>query len=84
MIESHICSLLDENAEIFIENDQWIVSLSKLATEEDLEKNHYLEREGELVEQVRIPISYCPYCGVKLVSNKKLTNATYSYNDYSG
>ena len=83
MVESHICSLLDESTEIFIENERWVVSLSKLATEEDLENNHHLEYEGELVEQVRVPISFCPYCGTKLVSSKSLAKATYSYSDYS-
>jgi len=85
MTETHLCSSLDESSvEIFVENDHWIVSLSKLATEDDLENNHYLEHEGELVEQVRVRISFCPYCGLKLASSEKLVKPTYSYDDYSG
>jgi len=33
----------------------------KLASEDDLENNHHLENIDEIIEQIVLPVNYCPY-----------------------
>ena len=65
-------------ADAFFESEDGELSLtlSKVATAQDLEDNHYFNYEGELMEQVSIPVTFCPYCGERLVSTP-VTQATY-------
>ncbi|WED24003.1 hypothetical protein L3Q72_22495 [Vibrio sp. JC009] len=70
-IKIHKCKvkLADLSSSIQIyqeEGEEWQLSLSRCATMEDLENNHYLECEGDIIEQTVISIVYCPYCGEKL------------------
>ena len=51
-------------------SDGWIVQVFREAEAEDLELNHLLENEGQLIEYVTFPVAYCPYCGLRLGSNE--------------
>lgn len=60
------CSL----AEVWFEEDESDVylNLNRVATEEDLEMDHYLECVGDIIETVSILVVFCPFCGQKLSS----------------
>ena len=53
-------------------NFDWILSMVREATEEDLEKSSFFEQVGDHVWQLETEISYCPYCGEKLNEPKKI------------
>lgn len=67
-------------ADAFFESEdgELYLTLSKVATAQDLEDDHHLSYEGELIEQVSIPVTFCPYCGERLVSTP-VTQATYHH-----
>lgn len=50
------------------EESRWCLFLERLATEEDLEENHYLEEVGETIWTTAVEIKFCPYCGRELFS----------------
>lgn len=56
----------------FFENEDlsWCLFIERLATEEDLQENHYLEEIGEQIWTTAVEIKFCPYCGVELLTNK--------------
>ncbi len=76
------CSL----AEVWFEEDDSDVyfNLSRGATEEDLEANHYLEYEGQTIEAVRISVVFCPFCGQKLANGEKIVVPEFQYHNFGG
>ncbi|EAZ97153.1 hypothetical protein [Marinobacter sp. ELB17] len=54
----------------FFEDDDlgWCLFVERLATEDDLQENHYLEEVGEMIWMTAVEIKFCPYCGEKLVA----------------
>ena len=48
----------------------WRLIIRREATEEDLEENHYLEEEGDILWETSLEISHCPYCGKYLLENE--------------
>lgn len=53
----------------------------RCATNEDLENNHILEYEEQTMEQVVIPIAFCPYCGEKLMDT--IPEVSFQYHDFT-
>ncbi|WP_240776358.1 hypothetical protein [Nitrincola alkalilacustris] len=76
------CSL----AEIWFEEDgsDVYLNLNRVATEEDLESDHYLEYEGQTIETVQIQVAFCPYCGQKLVSGKEAVVPQFQHYNFGG
>ncbi|PCI59418.1 MAG: hypothetical protein COB35_11265 [Gammaproteobacteria bacterium] len=85
MIKQHICTAINnEHASLVFDEDyqQWQLTLLTLATEDDLENNNQLENVGDIIDQIVLPVNFCPYCGEKLQNNSKQP-ATYVYHDFS-
>ncbi|MBF8221034.1 hypothetical protein IHD13_00045 [Halomonas sp. 328] len=65
----HHCETLPESVRIekdggyFGKEENWVLVVTRLATDEDLEENHYLEEVGETIWCTVAEISHCPYCG---------------------
>ena len=65
----HHCESLPEPVRIekdgayFGKEENWVLVVTRSATEEDLEENHYLEEVGEAIWCTVAEISHCPYCG---------------------
>ena len=55
-------SALTENPD----DKQWVLYITRSATEDDLEENHYLETEGDIIWSTTVAIKNCPYCGTEL------------------
>jgi hypothetical protein len=71
----------------FGQDIQWMLYITKLASEEDLEENHYLENRGDLMWSTTIAIKYCPYCGMELQKENpaEKTESMYSEcRDFTG
>jgi hypothetical protein len=49
-----------------VEDLGWCLSVERLATENDLQENQYLEGVGETIWTTAVEIRCCPYCGVEL------------------
>jgi len=63
---SHHCKSMDYG-EVWIEEDDCCyLNINHIATEQDLEENHYLEEEGQTIDAVALNVLYCPYCGEHL------------------
>mgnify|MGYP001029106726 CR=1 FL=1 len=67
----HKCELLPEDTEIVYSKNhlrglKWSLNIYRTATEKNLELNHHLEDEGEVIYQTSIKILCGPYCGVGL------------------
>lgn len=64
------CSL----SEIWFEKEgpSVYLNLNRVATEEDLENDHYLGHEWQTIETVCLQVAFCPYCGEKLCSDTEL------------
>lgn len=45
---------------------QWVLVVSREATEADLEENNYLEDVGDEIWTTAVQIACCPYCGERL------------------
>lgn len=56
-------------------SDGWVLVVSREATEEDLEENHYLEAVGEEIWTTAVRIGYCPFCGDRLGALDKVDDA---------
>lgn len=54
------------NGHVGISQWDWCLVVERLATEEHLEANHYLEQFGDLVWCTIIGIAHCPFCGMQL------------------
>tara|TARA_R110002167_G_scaffold192345_2_gene394836 strand:- start:14905 stop:15162 length:258 start_codon:yes stop_codon:yes gene_type:complete len=72
-------------AEAWIEKgDQgWVLNINKVATEQDLEDNHYLEEVGQTIYQIAVGIKFCPYCGSKLDESSKSIISSFELYDFS-
>jgi len=76
------CSL----AEIWFEEDgsDVYLNLNRVAAEEDLESDHYLEYPGQTIETVKIQVAYCPYCGQKLASARETVVPQFQHYNFGG
>ena len=76
------CSL----AEVWFEEDgsDIYLNLNRVATDEDLERDHYLEYEEQIIEIVRIQVAFCPYCGQELVSGKEVVVPQFQHYNFGG
>jgi YgiT-type zinc finger domain-containing protein len=76
------CSL----AEVWFEEDgpDVYLNLNRVATDEDLERDHYLEYEGQIIEIVKIQVAFCPYCGEKLTSGKEVVVPQFQHHNFGG
>lgn len=84
MKKIHECKFVDNGgAEIVRNNSEWVLILTREATEQDLEENHYLEMEGEVIEEITLPVNFCPYCGQKLTEGNQSKFPSYKYQNYS-
>lgn len=81
---SHQCASM-ALAEAWVKKSEcgWLLNINKVATEQDLEKNHYLEEVGQTIYQVAINIKYCPYCGSKLDDLNDTTVPSFEFYDFS-
>lgn len=61
----------------------WILNINKVATEQDLEDNHYLEEVGQTIYQVAVAIKFCPYCGLKLDESTDSIIPSFELYDFS-
>lgn len=50
-----------------VEDLGWCLFVERLATEDDLQENHYLEEVGDTMWTTAVEIRHCPYCGVELL-----------------
>lgn len=80
----HKCKNMD-SAEAWIENDEgeWLLNINRVATEQDLEENHYLEEIGQTIQHVAINVLFCPYCGQKLNEAQGDLVPSFRHNDFS-
>lgn len=65
----------------------WTLHVFREASFVDLEENHYLQEEGELIWNTVVAIDCCPYCGEQLnqeKSNLKQSSCYKQHFDYSG
>jgi NADH pyrophosphatase NudC (nudix superfamily) len=84
MVDSHNCeSLLLVESWIEIGDDNYILNINQIATEEDLEENHHLEYVGQTIFQVAINIKFCPYCGEDLKHPKNEIVPEFKLYDFS-
>ena len=72
-------------AEVWFEKNRSDVylNLNKVATAVDLEKDHFLEYEGQTIETIKIQIAYCPYCGQKLASDNAIFEPQFQYHNFT-
>jgi len=84
MKDNHQCESL-ALAQAWIEKGEqgWLLNLSKTATEEDLDENHYLETVGQMIYQVAVNITFCPYCGAKLDGSTTDFIPSFEFYDFS-
>jgi hypothetical protein len=59
------------------ETATWMLVIQRDATAEDLEKNSYLENEGDTLWFTHVEVSHCPYCGEKLTDLSEKTLEDY-------
>lgn len=67
-LQTHQCAATQrDTCSIYLHEDSsWWLHLSQNATQHDLENNHFLEMEGEIMTLVMLPVKHCPYCGKQL------------------
>jgi NADH pyrophosphatase NudC (nudix superfamily) len=84
LAETHKCKSI-EAVEAWVENNQgeWLLNINHVATEQDLEENHYLEEVGQTIDHVAINVLFCPYCGEKLDKTSAGITPSFIHNDYS-
>lgn len=63
--------------------DSIILNINRVATEQDLLENHYLEEVGQAVESIGVEVIFCPYCGKKLDTTNKFLAPSFTYHDFS-
>lgn len=80
--ECRSCSL----AELWFEADdsKVFLNLNRVATEEDLEKDHLPESVGQTIESVQIEIAFCPYCGSKLTESEQVVVPNFNHFSLGG
>ncbi|KGJ98570.1 hypothetical protein [Thalassotalea sp. ND16A] len=84
MSDNHKCESM-ALAEAWIEKSgrYWVLNINSVATEQDLEDNHYLEEIGQTIRQVTIQIKFCPYCGFKLSKSRNNVIPGFELHDFS-
>lgn len=90
--EEHNCDKLPKQgiyifpgSESIHDERSWVLRVSREATEQDLEDNHYLEEVGEEIWSVTVEIAFCPYCGESLNGNESsLVTGEFVLLDSSG
>lgn len=83
-IKKHTCKIVKSSSSVDIyneEGEEWRLVLMRCATNEDLENNHNLEYEEQTMEQVVIPIAFCPYCGEKLMDT--IPEVSFQHHDFT-
>lgn len=84
MSEPHQCKQMAlAEAWISCSSNGWYLNINQVATEEDLEQNHYLEEVGQTIEHVMFQIRYCPYCGALLDEGRDNFLPSFTHNDSS-
>ena len=80
----HRCKSMDL-AEIWLEisEGECVLNINRVATEEDLEQNSYLEEVGQIIEFVGINVKFCPYCGEKIHEPSSEFIPSFSYSNFS-
>jgi len=79
----HTCSSLSLGEAWFEQNgSDTFLNLNRVATEDDLENDHYLEYVGETIETVEIRVAFCPYCGEKLSSDDAVIIPQFRYHNF--
>jgi hypothetical protein len=61
----------------------FILNLNRVATEIDLQENHYLEEVGQIIETIAIKVRYCPYCGKKFDGANTSLSPSFVHYDFS-
>ncbi len=62
---------IEKSRDYFHEDFTWLIVIERVATEMDLEENHYIENIGDQIWSVVAEINHCPYCGMQLSECKK-------------
>lgn len=78
--EIHECEFQSESVSIayydshFGGGKLWKMTVMRLATERDVEENHYLDGVGDVIWSTVVTVNYCPFCGARLsdVPNAKI------------
>ncbi len=73
---------VERGGSYFGKDENWVLVVTRSATEQDLEENHYLEEVGETVWSTVVGISHCPYCG-KSLAQIQGGEAEIAHFDYS-
>jgi len=76
---------MEKDAGYFRKSENWVLVVSRSATEEDLEENHYLEEVGEEIWSTVVEISHCPYCGKSLgaIRSREAEIAHFDFNNWN-
>ena len=84
MTKVHKCESM-KSVEAWIEGtkDEWNLNINHVASEEDLEENHYLEEVGQTVETLSINVRFCPYCGKGLSTSENRIVPSFIHHDLS-
>lgn len=80
LVEQHSCDFLPKQTVSIHKAENgtypnWLLTIYREATEEDLEENHHLEDVGDLMWQTEVSINHCPYCGERLPAKTTSVNA---------
>jgi hypothetical protein len=84
MTRNHHCKSMD-HGETWLEerDDGCYLNINHLATEQDLEENHYLEEVGQTMNTVALLVLYCPYCRVNLDGSRDAIVPSFTFHDLS-
>ncbi len=63
---------VERSRDYFQEKYTWCLVISRMATEADLESNHYLEAIGDQIWTTVIEINTCPFCSTSLRVEKSV------------
>ena len=88
----HECQYTDDEERpiVFSKNatngfkNAWNLTIRRIAEEEDLEENHYLESEGDIIWEATIEIRFCPFCGTQLEGAREFEGEILLYDAASG
>lgn len=84
MSETHKCKEMElTEAWITCSSGDSHLNINRVATEEDLEENHYLEEVGQIIELVSLQIRYCPYCGALVDGAESQFLPAFTHHDLS-
>jgi len=61
----------------------YLLKINRVASELDLEDNHYLEVVGQIICQIAVEVTFCPYCGIKLDRSKNAIIPSFELYDFS-